>query len=54
MHLFTPNFKLYTVLLATETDFSISHKKNTKEVLENDLKHVFFFEQLNHVSEIIF
>lgn len=30
VHLLTPTFKLNKVLLASKTDFPLSHKKNTK------------------------
>lgn len=54
MHLFTPSFELSTVfLLAAKTDFSLSHKKIQKNLLKKNKGHVSFFEQQNHVLEMI-
>lgn len=40
-------------LLAAKTDFSLSHKKIQKHLLKKNKGRVSFFEQQNHVLEMI-
>lgn len=48
MHLFTPNFTLNSVLLATKTNFPLSNKKYKKKIVWNNEEHISFSEQRNH------
>lgn len=52
MHLFTPNFTLYSVLLETKTNFPLSHKKYKKNLYKTSILIV--LEQLEVFPPLCF